>query len=344
VNPTVRQLADLVGGELLGDGDVPIKAARPLSEAGPHDLTFVDGDRYLPAWHKSNAAAAIVTPAVPLNGRPLIRVRDPIVAFATIVLELRGQQVATPPPPRIDPSAHIHPTAKLAADVTVGPNAVIGEGCVLGAGTRIHPGVVIGRNCTLGADCILYPNVVLYDGCVLGDRVILHANAVIGADGFGYRMQGGKHLKGPQLGHVEIGDDVEVGACSTIDRGTFGPTRVGAGTKMDNLVMIAHNCQIGRHNMICSQVGIAGSCVTGDYVVMAGQVGVADHVTIGEKAVLGAQSGVPQDVPDNGRVLGTPARPDKDAWRIMLAWEKLPELLRDVRKIKKHLGLARGSE
>lgn len=344
MNPTVRQLADLVGGELLGDGGVEIQAARPLSEAGPHDLTFVDGDRNLPAWHNSTAAAAIVTPAVPLNGRPLIRVRDPIVAFATVVLELRGQPVAVAEPPRIDPSAHIHPSVGLGSNVTVGPHTVIGEGSVVGTGSRVFPGVVIGRNCTLGVDCILYPNVVLYDDCVLGDRVILHAGAVIGADGFGFRMQAGRHVKVPQLGYVEIGDDVEIGACSAIDRGTFGPTRVGSGTKMDNLVMIAHNCQIGRHNMICSQVGIAGSCITGDYVVMAGQVGVADHVNVGEKAVLGAQSGVPQDVPANGRVLGTPARPDKDAWRIMLAWEKLPDLLRDVRKIKKHLGLARGGE
>lgn len=344
MNLTVRQLADLVGGELLGDGDLSIGAARPLSEAGPGDLTLVDGDRYLPAWHNSPAAAAVVGASVPLNGRPLIRVRDPLAAFTTILLELQGRTAPVPERFRIDPAAHIHPTARLGPDVTVGPNAVVGEGTVVGAGTRIHPGVVVGRNCVIGADCTLYPNVVLYDGCVLGDRVILHANAVIGADGFGYRIQGGKHVKGPQLGNVEIGDDVEIGACSTIDRGTFGPTRVGAGTKMDNLVMIAHNCQIGRHNMICSQVGVAGSCVTGDYVVMAGQVGVADHISVGDKAVIGAQSGVPQDVPAGGRVLGSPARPDKDAWRIMLAWEKLPELLRDVRNIKKHLGLTRGKE
>ena len=154
---------------------------------------------------------------------------------------------------------------------------MVGEGAVLGARCQIHAGAFVGRDCRLGDDVVLHPHAVLYDDCTLGHRVIIHANAVIGADGFGYRTQNGRHVKVPQLGRVEIGDDVEIGACTTIDRGTFGPTRIGAGTKIDNLVMIAHNCQIGRHNLLVSQVGIAGSCTTGDYVVMAGQSGMADH-------------------------------------------------------------------
>jgi UDP-3-O-[3-hydroxymyristoyl] glucosamine N-acyltransferase len=183
---------------------------------------------------------------------------------------------------------------------------------------------------------------VLYDDCRLGNRVVVHANAVIGADGFGYRVQNGRHQKVPQLGSVEIEDDVEIGACSTIDRGTFGPTRIGMGTKIDNLVMIGHNCQIGKHNILCSQVGIAGSTCTGDYVVMAGQVGVADHLSIGDQVTIGAKSGVPGNLPSRSQVLGTPATPHKEQVRMMLTLEKLPEIRKDVQRIKRHLGLEDG--
>src|SRR5205807_1025225 len=186
------------------------------------------------------------------------------------------------------------------------------EGSILGARCQVHPGAVLGRHCRLGDDVVVYPNAVLYDGTVLGSRVIIHANAVLGADGFGYRQQSGKHVKVPQLGHVEIADDVEIGACSTIDRGTFDATRVGEGTKIDNLVQIGHNCQIGRHNLLVSQVGIAGSSSTGDYVVAAGQAGIVDHVHIGQGAVIGGQSGVSKNVPAGQRVLGAPARPERE--------------------------------
>lgn len=335
---TVRQMAEWVSGELVGDGDVPIDAARPLTEAGPGDITFVEGERNLSAWHACRASAAVVPLTVPLNGRPLIRVTDPLTAFAAIVRQLHGAR-ATEPDGRIDPAAHVHPSARIGPGCTVGPFAVIGEGAVLGGRCQIHAGAHVGRNCQLGDDVVLYPHAVIYDDCILGHRVIVHANAVIGADGFGYRTQNGQHVKVPQLGRVELGDDVEVGACTTIDRGTFGPTRIGAGTKIDNLVMIAHNCQIGPNNLLVSQVGIAGSCTTGAYVVMAGQVGVADHLNIGDRAVIGAQAGVVKDVPANTQMLGAPARPQKEAWRFMLSVERLPELIRDVRRIKQELGI-----
>jgi UDP-3-O-[3-hydroxymyristoyl] glucosamine N-acyltransferase len=338
VQTTVRQIAEWVSGELVGDGDVPIGAARPLSEAGPGDITFVEGEKNLTAWHACQASAAVVPPSVPLNGRPLIRVADPLAAFATVVVQLRGLRT-TEPIGRIDPTAHVHPTARVGPDCSIGPFAVIGEGAVLGARCLVHAGAFVGRDCRLGDDVVLYPHAVVYDDCVLGHRVIVHANAVIGADGFGYRTQNGRHAKVPQLGRVELGDDVEVGACTTIDRGTFGPTRIGDGTKIDNLVMIAHNCQIGPHNLLVSQVGIAGSCTTGAYVVMAGQVGIADHLTIGDKAVIGAQAGVVKDVPASTHMLGAPARPQKEAWRYMLSTERLPDLIKDVRRIKQALGL-----
>jgi UDP-3-O-[3-hydroxymyristoyl] glucosamine N-acyltransferase len=181
---------------------------------------------------------------------------------------------------------------------------------------------------------------VLYDGCLLGHRVIVHANSVLGADGFGYRLHDGRHVKVPQLGHVEVGDDVEIGACTTIDRGTFQATRIGAGTKIDNLVQIAHNCAVGQHNLLVSQMGMAGSSSTGDYVVIAGQVGIVGHVHIGDQVVIGAQAGVTKDVPSGQQMLGSPATPVREQKRILVTLEKLPDIRRDLRRIKQHVGLS----
>src|SRR5262249_4679759 len=188
-------------------------------------------------------------------------------AFIAIAEHLQGPRAAAPA--GIDPRASVHPTATLGPDCRVLPFAVIGEGAVLGARCQVHSGAAVGAHCRLGDDVVLHPNAVLYERTIVGHRVTVHANAVLGADGFGYRLHQGRHAKVPQLGHVEVGDDVEIGACTTIDRGTFGATRIGAGTKIDNLVMIGHNCTIGRHNLLVSQVGIAGSCTTGDHVVLA---------------------------------------------------------------------------
>ncbi len=338
VNRTVRQLAALVGGEVLGDGEIVIRSARTLFEAGPGDLTFVDGIRNLEAWYHCAASAAIVPPSIPLNGRPLIRVADPLIAFGTIVQALRADR-ASPVTQRIDPTAHLHPTAVIGEDATIGPFVVVGEGSAIGARSQLCAGTVVGRFCTLGDDVVLHPNVVLYDDCRIGSRVTIHANAVIGADGYGYRATNGRHVKVPQIGCVEIGDDVEIGACTTIDRGTFGATRIGSGTKVDNQVMIGHNCQIGKHNLLVGQVGIAGSTKTGDNVTIAGQCGVSDHITIGDRVVVGALSGVIKDVPADSRVLGTPARPIKEAVRIVKSIDRLPGLISDVRQLKQKLGM-----
>lgn len=338
---TVRQLADWVRGEVLGDGDLPISNARTLAEAQPGDITFVEGEKHLHAWHASRASAALVAGNVPINGRPIIRVGDPLMAFAQVVRLLRGRPTEQPSP-TISAGAMIHPTARIGAGASIGPFAVVGEGTELGANCTLHAGAVVGRYCKLGDNVTIHPHAVLYDDTVIGNRVVIHANAVIGADGFGYRVQEGRHVKVPQLGWVEVEDDVEIGACSTIDRGTFGPTRIRTGTKIDNLVMIGHNCQIGKHNLLCSQVGIAGSCTTGDYVVMAGQVGVADHITIGDRVTILAKSGVPGNIPSDSQVLGYPARPHKEQVRILLTMEKLPEIRKDVAVIKKHLGLEDG--
>lgn len=334
---TVRELAARVRGEVLGNADTPISHARTLAEAEPGDITFVLDAKHLAEWHTSRASAAVVPDGVPVNGRPIIRVGDPLMAFAQIVRVFRGHPDAVAP--SIDPTAHIHPTAQIAPGSSVGPFAVVGEGVRIGAGGLVHAGAVVGRFCKLGDGVVLHPRAVLYEDCVLGNRVVVHANAVIGADGFGYRTEGGKHVKIPQLGWVEIDDDVEIGAGTTIDRGTFGPTRIGAGTKIDNQVQIGHNCHIGKHNVFASQVGIAGSVTTGNYVVMGGQVGVADHITIGDRAQMGGKTGVYRDVPADARWLGHPAADVRDVGRIWASMGKLPEIRTDVRRIKKHLGL-----
>jgi UDP-3-O-[3-hydroxymyristoyl] glucosamine N-acyltransferase len=346
VRSTIQQLADLVQGQIDGDPQVTISAARTLQEAGPDDVSFVENDRHLKYLKDCHARALVVTKAlagrrsdlaIPGGDPVLIIVQDALAAFCTIAQHLHHQ--AAEPPSGIDHRAAIHPSVQIGPGASIHPFAVVGAGTLVGARCTIHSGVVIGKNCRLGDDVTLYPHVTLYDGTLLGHRVILHANAVIGADGFGYRFQDGKHVKVPQLGHVEVGDDVEIGAGSTIDRGTFQATRIGNGTKIDNLVMIAHNCQIGRHNLFVSQVGVAGSSITGDYVVLAGQVGVADHVHIHDRAVVGARSGLFRDVPAGERMLGVPARPEREEKRILLSREKLPELCRDVRAIKRHLGM-----
>lgn len=337
---TVEQIAALVGGHVLGDAELTIESARPLGDAQAGDLTFLENERHLSALIASPASAALVPMSVKpeqVPGKVLIGCAEPLMSFAQVVLQLRS---AVPLPvaaihPRaiIDPSVQIGPGASIAAGVT------IEAGVVIGARVNLAAGVVVGRGCRLGDDVQLFPNVVLYPQTILGHRVTIHAGSVIGADGFGYRLQQGKHVKVPQLGYVEIGDDVEIGACTTIDRGTFGATSIGTGTKIDNLVQIGHNCKIGKHNLLVSQLGIAGSSSTGDYVVIAGQVGVTDHVHIGDRTIIGAKAGVTKDIPPDQRMLGAPATPEREQKRILMSVERLPEMRRQLRRILKHLGL-----
>jgi UDP-3-O-[3-hydroxymyristoyl] glucosamine N-acyltransferase len=337
VKVTIRQLAELVHGQVEGNEDLVVTAARPLGEAGAGDITYVDGDKHLTQLHSSPAAAAVAPPSIPLNGKTLIRVSDPLLAFVAIVRHLHGRPAL--PPHGIDPRADVHPSVRLGAEPSVYAFACIGAGSILGDRCRIHSGVVIGRDCRIGNDVTIHPNAVLYDGTCVGERSVVHANAVLGADGFGYRFQDGRHAKVPQQGYVDIGADVEIGACTTIDRGTFGATTVGAGTKIDNLVQVGHNCRVGQHNIFVSQLGMAGSCSTGDFVVIAGQVGVADHVHIGTGAVIGAKAGVVKDIPAGQRTLGAPATPEREQKRILMSLEHLPEMRKDIRKIKQQLGI-----
>ena len=337
---TVEQLAALVRGRLEGDGSVPITSARPVGEAGPGDITFIESERYAKLLKTSPASAAIVGPHFKSMGTtemPVIEVDDPITAFLTVRTHLGG--IGKPRWTGVHPMAAVAESAVIGRDVAVHAFVAIGDEVEVGDGSTLHPGAVVGDRCKLGKGVIIHPNAVLYADVILGDRVEVHAGTVVGGDGFKYHMVDGKHLKVPHTGRVEIGDDVEIGSNCTIDRATFETTRIGEGTKVDNLVMIGHNNQIGRHNLLCGQVGIAGSCKTGDYVVMAGQAGIKDHTEIGDKVMIGAQAGVHRNIPDGQNVLGSPAIPIREQRRIFQMIARLPDMHRQLRELTAQIAL-----
>jgi UDP-3-O-[3-hydroxymyristoyl] glucosamine N-acyltransferase len=337
---TVEQLAALVRGRLVGDGSVVIRSARPVSEAGPGDITFIESERYSKLLRTSPASAAIVGPHFKVGPEtqselPIIEVDEPISAFVAVKNHLSGEQK-----PRwvgTHPQACVASTAKIGANVAIYPFVYVGENAEIGDGVTLYPGAVIGAGCKLGRGCTVHPNAVLYQNVVLGERVEVHAGSVLGGDGFGYRQSDGRHVKIPHSGRLEIADDVEIGSNCTIDRGTFEATRIGEGTKIDNLVMIGHNNQIGRHNLLCGLVGIAGSCKTGDYVIMAGQAGIKDNTQIGSGVIIGAQAGVHRNIPDGQNVLGSPAIPVREQRRVFQMIERLPEMHRQLRALKAEL-------
>jgi UDP-3-O-[3-hydroxymyristoyl] glucosamine N-acyltransferase len=331
---SLAALARLVDGTVVGDATVEIEGAASLYDAGTGDITLVDRNEKADRLAATPARAAVVPRSFPTEGltMPIVVVDDVHRAFTTIVTHFR------PPRPRsrigVSPAATISPAARLGDDVDVHPGATIGVDVEIGSGSTIHSGAQLMAGCKLGENVTVYPNAVLYENTTVGPRSVVHANVVLGCHGFGYRHFEGSHLPAAQLGYVQVGADCEIGASTTIDRGTYGPTIIGDGTKIDNLVMIAHNCRIGRHNMICSQVGVAGSTITGDYVVMAGQVGVRDHVRIGEGAILGAKAGVSHDVPAGAHVFGVPAIAEREQKIQFAAISKLPEMRRQLKALQ----------
>ncbi len=335
MNFVLNDLASLVGGQISGDGNVPIHGATIIRDAGQGDITLADNPSLAEALSASNASAAVVPPDFTPVGIPVVTVENVHESFAKIIAALRphSQHRAV----GVSAAAHVSRSAVLGPNVIVHPGAVIGDGVRIGANTEIHSGVQIMAGTSIGKETTIFPNVVLYQHTVVGDRVLIHAGAVIGAYGFGYELQDGKHQKCEQLGYVVIEDDVEIGASTAIDRGTYGATTIGEGTKIDDLVMIGHNCRIGRHNLLCSQVGIAGSCTTGDYVVMGGQVGLRDHVDIGHRVLIGAKSGVMRSIPDGEVHLGTPATPEREQMVKQAAWAKLPEMRRQFKMLQRQV-------
>ncbi|BAS28898.1 UDP-3-O-(3-hydroxymyristoyl)glucosamine N-acyltransferase [Limnochorda pilosa] len=337
-----EELAALVGGELEGPADRGVIGPAPLEEAGPDQVSYLDAGQ---PWERAerSRAGVLLAPASARTGagpsaRAIIWVDEPRLAFAR-VLELFQE-----PPwlaPGVHPSACVAPDAELGEGVRVGPQAFVGSGARLGDGTLVYPGARVGRGAVVGQACCLRENSVVSDGVRLGDRVILQPGAVVGSDGFGYaRAPGGRHRKIPHLGTVVVGDDVEIGANSTIDRATLGETVIGRGTKIDNLVHVAHNVQVGEDCLLVAQVGVAGSARLGRGVVLAGQAGVADHVQLGDGTVVAAQAGVLKDV-EGGLVSGLPARPHAETMRALAAQRRVPELVREVAALRAEVGMLR---
>ncbi len=333
----LADLAELVGGRVEGNPERAVEAVRSLESAGPRDLSFLKDPRYRGQAAASSAGALLVSPALAdaaALGRDLLIADDPSWALARLIAAFHPAESRAP---------GVHPTAILEPGCAVDPSAHVGPYAVIGAGSRIAAGaavlafVAIGRGCVVGEGVVLHPHAVLYDGTEVGAASIVHAGVVLGADGFGYATHGGAHHKVPQVGRVVLEEDVEVGANSTVDRATLGETRIGAGTKIDNLVQVGHNVEVGRHCILCGQAGIAGSARLGSYVVLAGQSGVAGHIELGDGVQVAAKSAALASVEPRTVVAGIPAIEMRKWRRQAVLLSRLDEMSRRVRALEKKL-------
>ena len=328
---SLGDLAAVVGGAVEGDPETPISGVAPLETAGASEITFLAGTRYLGEARKARPGAILAGPGVDLPGLNVVRVKDPYLAVAAILALFH-------PVGRIEPG--VRDGAAVGRDVSIDPSAAIlsgarvGDRVKVGAGSVIHPGAVIGDDCVIGAGTVIHPNASLYPGTVVGDRVILHAGVVLGSDGFGFAAGGSGAVKIPQVGNVVVEDDVEIGSNTAVDRATFGSTVIGKGSKIDNLVQVAHNVVIGPGSILVAQSGIAGSTKLGRGVVFAGQSGAVGHISIGDGSKVGAKSAVTSDLPPGSFVVGHPAI-DARVWRrAVTAFARLPEILRRLRRLE----------
>lgn len=338
VSFTLKEIAALTGGEVVGDSAGIITGVASLAEAGEGEITFFAAAKYLPLLRETCASAVFVPPDFRDEIQtPQIRVVNPSKAFEQVVLKL------APPPIAFSPG--IHPTAVVAQDAKMGEGVSVQAHAVIEAGARIGDRTVIGANSyighetQIGADCLIYPLAMIRERCRLGVRVIIHSGAVVGADGFGFEVVEGRHQKVPQIGIVQIDDDVEIGANTTIDRARFGRTWIQEGAKIDNLVQIAHNVVVGKHSIIVGQAGVAGSSRLGSYVMVGGQAGITGHVEIGDRISIGAKTGVSKNIPaDSGIWWGVPAIPIRKAQE-QLAWiRRLGQLLQRVKALEEKIG------
>ena len=336
---SVAEVAAACGGRVVGDGDARLTGVRALESAGPDALSFVSDAKALKRAAQSRAGAFLARSASDLPGKTVIEVADSqqaLIAALRLFHPVRAARPGIHPTAVVDPSALVDPAAE------VGPYAVIGPESRVEAGTVVEAHTVIGACCRVGKGSWLHPHVVLYDGITLGERVEIHCGAILGADGFGYATTARGLVKIPQVGRVSIGDDVEIGANSCIDRAALETTSVGSGTKIDNLVKIGHNVTVGRHDVVCAQTGIAGSAVLGDGVVLGGQVGVAGHLKVGDGAKVQAQSGIGADVPPGQALHGSPAFGYRDYQKSWIELRRLPETARLVRRLAEKAGLVKG--
>lgn len=335
MNKTLTEIAALVGGAVDGDGDIVIKGLAGIREAGPDTLSFVSNDKYIHLIDGARAAALVVNRDLPVEGFSLIRVDDPALAWDRLLELVKPPAVELPE--GVDPTAFVAETAVVGKGVRIAQNAVVMDGVRIGDGTVIFPNVYVGHGSHLGADCLLYPNVVIRERTEIHDRVVIQPGAVIGSDGFGYHESKGRIVKQEQYGIVVLEDDVEIGANVTIDRARLHETRIGRGTKIDNLVQIAHNVHVGEQTMLVSQVGVAGSTRLGRGVIMAGQSGAAGHLNIGDGVIVAARAGVTKDVAAGEVVFGNPAGKRVAKQREVIGIRKIPALLETVRTLKERI-------
>jgi len=334
---TARELAVAISARLEGDAEVEIGGVAAPERAGTRDLIYVESSKHAQRAAASASIIAIAAEGIALPGKTILRSAQPKVAFARAAELLLGR---TPIASGIHPTAIIAPLSRVAPEVSIGPYAVIGEDAHVGAGTQIGAHAMIGAGCWIGEHCRIHARVTLYGGVRLGSRVEIHSGAVIGAEGFGYALGEGKHWKFPQVGIVEIGDDVEIGANTTIDRGSLDDTRIAEGVKLDNLVHVGHNCQIGAHTVIAAQVGLSGSCLVGKHVVVGGQAGFGERCKLEDGSVIGGQSGVlgGKTVRSGQTVWGTPAR-SLEKFKELFAWYgRLPQLAARIEGLEEKLG------
>jgi UDP-3-O-[3-hydroxymyristoyl] glucosamine N-acyltransferase len=331
---TAAEIAKHLQGEILGDASVVLNAFAPADRAQAGDLTFAENADYF-ARAEQSAASAIIVDSDFTSKKILIRVPNARIGFAKALALFFPEPIF---PAGVHPTAIIAATAQVDATAHVGPYCVVHEKVRIGARSILQGANHIGAGCQLAEEVNLFPNVTLYPRSEIGNRVRIHAGSVIGSDGFGYVQDNGIHRKVPQIGNVIIRDDVEIGSNVSIDRGALGPTIIGKGTKIDNLVQIGHNVNIGEHSLVISQVGIAGSTKIGNYVILAGQAGLAGHLKIGNRVTISAQSGVMSNIDDGEKWLGSPAQPDRQAKRQLIAIQHLPDLLKRVAELEKKIG------
>jgi UDP-3-O-[3-hydroxymyristoyl] glucosamine N-acyltransferase len=330
---TAAEIAEAIGAKVEGDGSVEVRGVAAPERAGAHDLIYIEAPKHADRASGSAALCVIAGAGIAVPGKTVLRQRQPKVAFAkAAALLLDPKPIAA----GIHVTAIVAPLARIGASVSIGPYAVIGEDVHIGEGTQIGAHCVIAAGCWIGANCRLHPRVTFYSGVRLGDGVEVHAGAVIGSDGFGYAPGEGRYWKFPQTGLVEIGDDVEIGANTTIDRGSLDDTRIQQGVKLDNLVHVGHNVKIGAHTVIAAQTGISGSSTLGHHVVVGGQVGIADHCTLEDGAIAGAQAGIPTGKTIRGgqTVWGTPAREIGKFKETYVWYARLPELAERIKKLE----------
>ena len=332
---SVKEIADFLEGEVIGDEKVVIKGASGIKEAKEGEITFLSNPRYNNLISQTRASAIIASEKISAAEKPVVLVDNASLAFAKILNKFYPKELIRPK--GVHPAAIVARGVKLGRGVGIGAYAVIEENVVIGDNTVIYPGCYIGRNTQIGSDTLIYANVSIRESVTIGNRVVIQSGSVIGSDGFGFTTQKGRYQRIPQIGTVVVEDDVEIGANVTVDRARFDKTVIGKGTKIDNLVQIAHNVVIGRNCIIVAQVGISGSTTIGNNVTLAGQAGIAGHITVGDNATVAAQAGVSKSVPSSIVVSGYPAKPHSIAKRINACIQNLPRLYKKVEEIKKRI-------